>query len=89
MTQPNLTLEEIAERCEKFYQSNIKPHLTKADFGRFVVVDVNSMEYEIDDDDAQATRRLHERVPDAFSHGIRVGYSAAYFMGGYDEEPEL
>ena len=89
MVQPQLTLEEIADRCEEFYRSNIRPHLTKTDIGRFVVIDVNSLEYEIDDDDAQATSRLHERVPGAFSHGIRVGYSAAYFLGGYDEDPEL
>ena len=62
--------------------------MTKADIGRFVVIDVNSGEYEIAGKDVEATLRLRERVPDAYTYAIRVGYSAAYFFG-WHEDPKL
>ncbi len=89
MARPDLTSAEIAALGAKIYQENIRPLMTEADIGKFVVVDVNSGEYEIDEKDVAATIRLHQRLPDAFGFGVRVGYSAAYFFGGYDEEPKL
>ena len=81
--------EERAAYAEALYRERIRPTLTDADIGRFIIIDVNSGEYEIDDDDAQASRRLHLRMPGAFGYGIRVGYTAAYFFGGCHEEPNL
>ena len=86
---PKLGPEERAAFAETLYREHIRPTLTDADIGRFIIIDVNSGEYEIDDDDAQASHRLHRRLPDAFGYGIRVGYTAAYFFGGYHEEPKL
>ena len=89
MTLPKPGPEERAALAETLYRERIRPTLTDADIGRFIIIDVNSGEYEIDDDDAQASYRLHRRLPDAFGYGIRVGYTAAYFFGGYHEEPKL
>ena len=36
-------------------------------WGRMVVIDVNTGEYEVDDDDLTATLRLMERVPSAMT----------------------
>ena len=85
----NLTPDEIADLGEKIYREHIRPTLTEADIGKFVHIDVNSGEYEIDDDDLAADDRLHARRPDASGYIMRVGYSAAYFMGGHYEEPKL
>ena len=63
--------------------------MTEADIGKFVIIDINSGEYEIDEDDITASIRLQARRPDAFGYIMRVGYSAAYFFGGYYEEPKL
>ena len=82
-------LEEMAALGEEIYQESIRPTLSEADIGKFVHIDVNSGEYEIDDDDIQGEIRLVERVPDARIHGIRIGYTAAYFFDGYYEEPKL
>ena len=89
MAQLNLTPEQIADLGEQIYREKIRPTLTGADIGKFVHIDVNSGEYEIDDDDITGNFKLRERVPEARIYGIRVGYSAAYFLGGYDEEPRL
>ena len=87
--KPSLTLEEMADLGEKIYREKIRPTLTEADIGKFVHIDVNTGEYEIDDDDVEGEIRLVERVPDARIHGIRIGYTAAYFFDGYYEEPKL
>ena len=87
--KPSLTLEEMADLGEKIYREKIRPTLTEADIGKFVHIDVNSGEYEIDDDDVTGDIKLSERVPGARIFGMRVGYSAAYFMGGHYEEPKL
>ena len=89
MAQPKLGPEERAAFAETFYREKIRPTLTDADVGKLVIIDTNSGEYEIDSDDAQASYRLHKRVPGAFGYCIRVGYSAVYFFGGYHEEPKL
>ena len=89
MAQPKLGPEERAAFAETLYREKIRPTLTEADIGKFVIIDINSGEYEIDEDDITASIRLHKRQSDAFGYIMRVGYSAAYFFGGYYEEPRL
>ena len=89
MAKQTLTPEEIADLGEKIYRDKIRPTLTEADIGKFVHVDTNSGEYEIDDDDISGEDKLRQRVPNAKIYTLRVGYSAAYFMGGHYEEPRL
>jgi hypothetical protein len=88
MAITNINWEEAGKFAEAVYQEKIRPTLTKADIGKFVIIDVNSGEYEIGDDDIEADQRLQERVPDVVGYIMRVGYSAAYSFGWY-EEPKL
>jgi hypothetical protein len=48
--------------------------------GKMVVIDVNTGDYEIADDDLTATMRLFERRPNAMTWGELVGYPAPYQM---------
>ena len=88
MAITNINWEEAGKFAEAVYQEKIRPTLTKADIGKFVIIDVNSGEYEIGDDDIEADQRLQERVPDVVGYIMRVGYSAAYSFGWY-KEPKL
>jgi hypothetical protein len=45
-------------------------------------VDVESGDYEVGDDDLQATKRLLGRRPNAVLYGLRVGRNAAYRLTG-------
>jgi len=76
-----LTNEEIArlgvERYERDIRSSVEPKYS----GRFLVLDVLTGDYEIDNDDLAASDWLLERQPDASLYGIRIGYPAAYRMG--------
>ena len=49
--------------------------------GKMYVVDVLSGDYEIGNDDLEATMRLIERRPDALTWGELIGYPAPYRMG--------
>ena len=74
---------KIADLGDKIYNEHIKPFINfEEDKGKFVVIDVESGDYEIDKRDAAATRRLYERRPDAVSHAVRIGRPTAYRMVG-------
>ena len=87
--QPNLTDVEISALGKLIYRQKIRPLMTEKDIGKYVIVDVYSGSYEIDEDSVEAEIRLSTRVPDALGYLLKVGYSAAYSFGGFSEEPEL
>ncbi len=75
---------EVTAIGEAIYKEKIRSKVEPAQKGKFVVIDVESGDYEIDTDDASATRRLLKRRPDAVTYGVRVGYRAAYsHLGGF------
>ena len=47
----------------------------------FLVIDIETGDYEIDADDLAATKQLLANRPNAVIYGLRIGYPAAYRMG--------
>ena len=75
---------EITTLGESIYKEQLQARLGLVERGTFVVIDIESGDYEIDARDAVATRRLLERRPDAVTYGVRVGHRAAYrHVGGF------
>jgi hypothetical protein len=74
ISQRRLPKEEIARRGEEIYDRDVRPILTSDDHGKFVAIDVETGEYEIDVDEIFATSRLRERMPNAQTWLTRVGY---------------
>ena len=72
---------DASAKGRAIYKEKILPLLEENDIGKVVVIDVNSGEYEIDDDDASALFRLLDRQPDAFTWSERVGYPAVHRLG--------
>lgn len=81
MSGAEYTAEEIAERGEALYRQRIASEMNEADHGKFVVIDIETGEYEVDDDDLTATDRVLAKHPAAVTYGLRVGYAAAYRLG--------
>ena len=79
--------EEIVAKGEAIYRDRIQPNVAPLEEGRFVVIDVMTGDYEIDDGDAEATRRLLNRKPDAITYAVRVGYRTAYSHAGGSRIP--
>ena len=71
--------EEIARLGKQIY-ARIRDKMEASEWGRMVVIDVNSGDYEVADDDLTALLRLIERRPDAMTWGERVGYRTPYFL---------
>ena len=83
MENTALTLEEIARRGRDLYDRSIRKQVeTEENIGRHIVIDINSGEFEIDEDGLAASRRLLAKHPDAALYGARVGYDAVYGFGG-------
>ena len=75
---------EITARGEAIYRERIQPRVGSVEKGNFVVIDIETGDYEIDTGDAAATRRLLDRRPAAVTYGVRVGHRAAYrHVGGF------
>ena len=75
---------EIAIRGEAIFRERIQQLVGTAEKGSFVVIDVETGDYEVDKGDAAATRKLLDRRPGAVTYAIRVGHRAAYsHVGGF------
>lgn len=77
---PNRRHEVIA-RGERLYQTTILPRVEPAHAGEFVVLDVESGEYEVDADKVAALDRLTARQPDAVPYIVRAGRPTAVTLG--------
>jgi hypothetical protein len=76
--------KDVVARGEAIYQQEIRHQVDLGNNkGKFVVIDIETGDYEIDPDDLQATTRLLAKRPEAVLYGVRVGYPTAYTLGGH------
>ena len=82
MPYANYTAQEVELRGEALYVQHIRDKVHPQHQGKFLVIDIETGEYEIDADDLTATNRLLANHPNAVIYGLRIGYPAAYRIGG-------
>ena len=82
MPYPRYTPEEVAQRGEAMYERQIRARVEPEHMGQFVVIDIETGDYELDVDDLAATKRALAKRPDAVLYGLRIGSPAAYRLGG-------
>jgi hypothetical protein len=73
--------EEFARRGDEIYERDVRPHVTKSDEGKFVVIDIETGDYELDADELAASDRLLSRHPDAPVWVTQVGSRYARRFG--------
>ncbi|MBC8873698.1 MAG: hypothetical protein H8E44_30030 [Planctomycetes bacterium] len=83
MPYANYSLEEVESRGEEVCEQQIRQDVEVGNKGKFVVIDIETGEYEVDDDDLQAPKRALAKRSDAVLYGLRIGYPAAYTLGGH------
>jgi len=71
--QPRYSKEEFARRGDELYERAVRPQLKAEDEGKFVVIDIETGEYEIDADELAASDRLLASHPAAQVWLRRVG----------------
>jgi hypothetical protein len=74
------TPEELARIGGEILDRRVRPLLRPDDHGRFVAIDVETGDFELDDDDYAAVTRLYSRRSGAEIWLSRVGEPAAYRM---------
>jgi hypothetical protein len=87
--KPRYSKEEFAQRGDQIYATTIQPYLAEQDQGKFVVIDIESGAFEIDEDELAASDRLLARCPHAQVWLIRVGSRYARRFGGRDQSTPL
>src|SRR5437879_13085903 len=82
MPHTQYTNEEIARIAHEIYRRDIRPQVMPQHKGKFLILDIETGDYEIDEDDLTAEERLRARRPDGVFFGIRIGYTSAYTLAG-------
>ena len=73
-------LREIGSPAIDYYLDHIADQLSDADIGRYIAIDINTGEWEIDDTEVSADR-LSARIPEAQIHVVRhIWIVSEYFM---------
>jgi 2-C-methyl-D-erythritol 4-phosphate cytidylyltransferase len=73
--------QEFARRGDAAYDRFVTPKLRESDAGKFVAIDPETGDYEVDDDDMAAIGRLRGRHPEAYMWFRRVGEPAVDRLG--------
>ena len=74
--------EEMRKRGEEIFEKKVKPCLKGRDPLEYVLIDIETQDYEIDADHWVALGRLRERHPDAQIWARRVGSRNIHHFGG-------
>lgn len=80
-TEPRYPMEEFARRGKEIYQ-RLKEKVDPGNFGKILAIDIETGEYEIDDDSFAAGDRLFARLPDPQIYCMRIGHRGVYHFGG-------
>ena len=81
MPHPRFSSDEIADRGQALFEKKIRRTLAPADRGKFLVLDVETGEYELDVDELAAMKRARLKRPDGAFYVLRVGHRTAYRLG--------
>jgi hypothetical protein len=80
--QPRYSQEEFARRGDEIYEREVLPRVGPEDKGKFVVIDIETGDFEVDRDELTAADRVRDRNPDAQLWFRKVGFPYAYRFGG-------
>ena len=81
MKDGTYTTAEIVRLGREIYEREVRAQVEVSHDGEFVVVDVTSGDWEVDEDDVSASERVLARNSDAVLYFARVGRRAAYRLG--------
>ena len=81
MSYPGYTTEEVGRRGQALYTQHIRDEVEDEHAGKFLVIDITTGAYEIDEDDLAASEHALAKNPNAVLYGLRIGYPTAYRLG--------
>lgn len=75
-------LDDFGSRGDAWYEAVVAPHLKPEDNGRVAAIDVPTGDYEVAENELEASNRLLARKPDADIWLRRVGSRWLHKFGG-------
>jgi hypothetical protein len=82
-TQRRYSKEEFARRGDALVESKVHPNLTADDEDKFIAIDIETGEYELDKNEMKAADRLRRRVPDAQIWLVHATLGYLHRFGGH------
>ena len=73
--------DEVARRGREIYERQLKGQMEPANVGKFLVIDIETGEYEMDEDDLAASMRAYRKKPDGARYGMRIGSATSGTIG--------
>ncbi len=77
-----ISADEVCMQGERIYECELREQFSAADEGKYVVIGVESGDYELDANRTFALDRANAKHPDALLYIKRIGYAAAVKLGG-------
>jgi len=81
MPNPATDREEIARRGQEYYDRFLRAKLEPEHKGKYLVLDIDTGDYELDADEMTAIDRARAKHPHSVFYILRVGYRAAVHIG--------
>jgi hypothetical protein len=79
--QRRYSKEQLARRGQELYESGIQQQVEAGNEGKIVAIDIETGDFEVNENLVTATNRLFERHPDAQPWVIRIGHRAVDHFG--------
>ena len=74
--------EKIKAKALAIYHDRIEASITDADKGKFLIIDPQSGDYEMNANCAEAWHRLEERQPNSKVYTMKIGYPTPFRATG-------
>jgi hypothetical protein len=81
MGHPRFTKEEIASRGRAIYEQELRARIEADNLDKFLIIDIETGDYEMDIDDFAASNRAHQKHPDGAFYGMRIGRRSSGTIG--------
>jgi len=83
MPHPKYSRKEVVRRGKAWYEQQLRAQVEPGNTGKFLVIDIETGEYEIDPSDVAALKRAKTKRSDAPLYMLRIGHRAAYQLLGF------
>lgn len=81
MGHPKFSKEEISSRGRAIYEQNLRDKIEAGNLDKFVIIDIETGDYEIDTEDFAASDRAHQNHPNGVFYGMRIGRRSSGTIG--------
>ena len=81
MGHPRYSADEIVARGKEIYEQKLKSKLESQNLGKYLVIDIETGEYEMDEDDLRAVLRAYQKNPAGARFEMQIGYATSGTIG--------